>query len=282
MELAERTIDAAVSANMLWQPINLYPFGDLHLEGGAHVDMFKRDLDKAMADEHGYFLGMADFTDIASPSNRQRLRSAALYDSITTALDDQGERDVEKTLRLLKGTEGRWLGFLEGHHFWEFNDGTTTDMRIARAMRAPFLGSCAFVRLRFGGSAPGRHQTCTIWCAHGAGGGVKMSAPLNKIENIMHAFDADIYLIGHQHKAVAAPLDQLYMTSKQPYRIAHRRRIAACTGGYLRSYLLGNRVGGVPRGGYAERAMLSPTALGHIQIHITPTYRAGLDLKVTL
>jgi len=243
--------------------------------------MFRRDLERAMKDDHGYFLGMGDLSDVASPSNRARLRAADTYDSVNAALDEIGAMHAEKIKRLLKGTEGRWLGFLEGHHLWEFADGTTTDMRVAQAMNAPFLGSCAFVRLRFVGFGKNNRRTCTIWFHHGAGGGIKASAPLNKLENVIQAFDADVYLIGHAHKKVSAIMNQIFMTRKAPYKLGHRTQIIACTGGYLRSYMPGSKVGTILRGGYAERGMMTPTELGGVQIHVTPV-REGLDLKVTL
>lgn len=280
MELAEARIEATVGRDMPWEPVTIYPFGDIHAGGGGHEDLFKRDLATMMADPNGYAVGMGDYLDLMSPSNRREIRAAKLYDSTLNALDDIGDRYVTHLLRLMKGTEGRWLGFLEGHHFIEMSDGLTTDMKLAEGLGAQFLGSCAFIRLSFSKRRAHR-RTCTLWVHHGAGSGVRVSSPLNKIENIMHVFDADIYLMAHQHKLVSAKLNQIYMTRKRPYELGHRQRIAACTGGYFRGYMLESKVGRVPRGSYAERGMLPPTALGCIRVQITPLER-NLKLEVTL
>lgn len=232
-----------------------------------------------------YMLGMGDMVDVASPSNRARIKAADLYDGVTGALDEIGEQYIEKFLRLTKGTHGRWLGFLGGHHYHDFGDGTTSDTRIAEALGAPYLGSCAFVRVKFARPNSTERLACTIWCHHGAGGGVRVSSPLNKLDNIMRCFDADIYLIGHQHKKVAAPMQQLYMTNKAPHHLGHRIKLIACTGGYLRGYLQGSKVGNIPTGSYVERFMLPPTALGGIKIHIEPKPRhrsTDLSIEVTL
>ena len=105
----------------------------------------------------------------------------------------------------------------------------------------------------------------------------------------MHSFDADVYLIGHQHKLVAAPIDQLYMTHKKPYRLRHKTKIIACTGSFLRGYSEGSKRGSRAQGGYVEKKMLTPVALGGIVLHIRPVRVQGngvdeqrLDLNVEL
>jgi hypothetical protein len=101
----------------------------------------------------------------------------------------------------------------------------------------------------------------------------------------MPYFDADVYLIGHQHKIVGAPIDQLYMTHQKPYDIKYRTKIIAGTGGYLQGYCKGARQGGLyPRGGYVERGMRPPVALGSILLYIRPVHadQDRLDLNVSL
>lgn len=287
MELYEIKVDTTASLTLPWQETLLMPIGDVQTGAqGCDLDKLKRDVAWGV-EHHAYFLGMGEYLDILSPSNRQRIRSAALYDTAEDMLEEITQRKVEEFLKAVKGTEKRWLGLLEGHHFYEFRDGTTTDTRIAQALKAPFLGTCAFVRLRFR-----RHEkytwgtTCTIWCHHGTGGGQKASAPLNKLENIMPYFDADIYLIGHQHKKVGAPVDQMYMTRRKPFDLRYRTKILANTGGYLRGYLKGSGQGGTfPRGGYVERGMRPPVSLGCILLFIRPVHtdhEDRLDMNVGL
>ena len=290
MELVESVVETKASASLPWEETLIMPLGDIQLGAeGCDESKLRGYIEWGM--KHGaYFLGMGDYVDVASPSNRQVLRSANLYDSVQDALEEAADSAVQRFLKLVKGTEGRWLGLLEGHHYFEFQDGTTSDTRIAQALKAPFLGSCAFLRLKFAGRSKSQGRTgCTIWCHHGQGGGSKVSAPLNKLENLMHAFDADVYLIGHQHKLVAAPIDQLYMTQKKPYTIKHRTKIIACTGSFLRGYTAGSKRGLRAQGGYVEKKMLTPVALGGVMLHIRPvrTQVGGreetrLDLNIEL
>lgn len=282
MELIEVT--GVASVPLKWEETLLMPIGDVQLGPNCDTERFRKHIQWGI-EHNAYFLGMGDYVDCASPSNRQQLRSASLYDSVVSKLEQGAESDVEQFLDLVKGSEGRWLGLLEGHHYYEFQDGTTSDTRIAQALKAPFLGSCAFVRLRYSRPSSSEKLTATIWCHHGSGSGVKVGSPLTKIENLLPYFDADIYLIGHQHKKVSAPIDQLYMTHKTPYTLNHRTKILACTGSFLRGYNQGSRSGSRAHGSYVERAMMNPVALGGVLIKIRPTrdnQSSRLDLGVEL
>lgn len=290
MEVCEIKVDTTKSLTLPWQETIIVPIGDVQL-GAQGVDERRVRGDIAWGLEHNaYFLGMGEYLDIASPSNRQRLKAAALYDSTEDAIEEIVQQKVKQFLQLARESKGRWLGILEGHHLYEFRDGTTTDTRIAEALDAPFLGTCAFVRLIFKKPSIKDREVlaCTIWCHHGVGSGVKMSAPLNKLENIIPYFDADIYLMGHQHKKASAVADRIYMTRQDPYRVSYKTIIIANTGGYLRGYFQGSTQGGnFPRGSYVERWMKPPVSLGCILLYVRPIGKstnrpAKLDLNVAI
>ena len=249
----------------------LLPIGDVQLGAqGCDIALLKETI-KRGKDIGAYFLGMGDMVDVASPSNRERLQQAVLYDSVYDALEANAQDRVDELMGIFKGTEGRWLGLLSGHHYYQFSGGETTDMRLARLLKAPFLGDCAFVRLVFTYA----HETrpITIWCHHGYGSGQTLAAPLNKVEKIMNTFEADVYLIGHYHRTVAAPSPRLYMTNRRPHRVKEKVRFAACTGGFLKGYEAGSKVMGKVGGSYVEKRMLPPLARGGIAVRFFPEWR---------
>lgn len=286
MELSEIRVETVASATLPWQEAIIMPIGDVQYGAqGCYVDKLKRDVEWGLK-HNAYFLGMGEYIDIASPSNRAKIKSADLYDSVQDAIEEIINQKIDEFMRIVRGSEGKWLGLLEGHHYYEFRDGTTTDTKIAERLKAAFLGTCAFVRLIFPRQTSGGRFACTIWCHHGVGAGSKASAPLNKLENIMPYFDADIYLIGHQHKKVGTPIDQMYMTRQKPYDLSYKTKVIAGTGGYLRGYLKGNTQGRLyPRGCYVERGMRPPVALGCILIYVRPVHSGNtdrIDLNVAL
>src|SRR5690606_19461371 len=184
------------------KPLILMPLGDIQWTGddndvATHLLQERIDLGLKLG---AFFIGMGDYIDYASPSNRQRIRGAALYDNAIKVHENAAMHLVDELYdRFLKRTRGRWLGLLEGHHFTEFSNGMTSDMYLAQMLETRHLGTTAFIGLHFDFGHRVRH-TVNLWGTHGLGGGQKLGAPLNKLEQIASDIDADVYLIGHMTK----------------------------------------------------------------------------------
>lgn len=270
MELVSHVIPAKVGQDILVMPI-----GDIQWssrDDEVAMGMLKRHVQWGV--DHGaYFLGMGDYIDFMSPSNRAKFANAGLYDTTIKSVDDKARSLTEDLyLQALKPSKGRWLGLLEGHHYHQYRDGTTTDMELAKLLDAPFLGTAAFVRLMLKMSKT-QAGSVVIWCHHGVGSGSTLGAPLNKLERVMQSWDADIYLIGHHHKKIAGPIDRIepvWGGHRSKPGLVHRTKIIACTGSFLKGYNAGSSEGKVPRGGYVEKGMMNPVALGGILLKIKP------------
>jgi hypothetical protein len=289
MELVSHAIPAKVGQEILVMPV-----GDIQWSGRdaeVAMGMLQRHIQWGV-DQGAWFIGMGDYIDFMSPSNRQKFQNAGLYDTTVKSVDDKARSLTEDLyLKALKPSKGRWLGLLEGHHYHQYRDGTTTDQELAGMLDAPFLGTSAFVRLVLQMTKTQRAPV-TIWCHHGVGGGGKLGAPLNKIENLMSSWEADIYLMGHHHKKVAGPIDRIepvWGKGNSSAGLIHRTKIIACTGSFLKGYAAGDKDGKVPRGGYVEQKMLNPVSLGGILVGITPRWtnrdnKSGWlpDLRVSL
>ncbi len=259
------------------EPVLLMPVGDIQYAGNDKyiaMKMLKKHIQWGV-DHNVLFLGMGDYIDMLSPSNRARARAAALYD---TALDvlDQKALDLLGELydKALAPSKGRWLGLLEGHHYWQDQDGLTSDQHLAAMLGTKFLGTNANVRLRFNNGT--RRGDINIWAHHGVGTGSTAASVLNRLSRISQGFEADIYLMGHLHRKVGEPLD--YIVPEYPARggepfLVHRTRIMACTGSFLKGYMVGHKAGRVPRGTYVEQGMMNPVALGGVLVKITPEWK---------
>ena len=290
MELVSHVIPAKVGQEILVMPISDVQWSGRDSE--VALGMLKRHIEWGV-ERGAWFIGLGDYIDFMSPSNRQRFANAGLYDTAVKSVDDKAASLTEDLfLKALAPSKGRWLGLLEGHHFHQYRDGTTTDQDLAKRLDAPFLGSCAFVRLVLKLTKT-RVGAVTIWCHHGVGGGATVGAPLNKLERLLASWEADIYLMAHHHKKVAGPIDRVEAAwgggsgggERGKATLVHRTKIIACTGGFLKGYAQGEMDGKVPRGGYVEQKMLNPVALGGILVKIRPRYTAGAwspDLNVEL
>lgn len=252
-----------------WKDTVIAPIGDLQWNGDRNeiaLDLLKKHIDRALG-MNAYFLGMGDYIDFMSPSNRARLQSADLYDGPLKTMDDAAMRLVTDVATILKPTSGRWLGLLEGHHFYQLSSGITTDMKLAEMLGTRHLGTCASLTLSFE-----NRGTVILWAHHGMGSG-KAHAPIMKLENLAPYWQADIFLIGHMTKVASAPLNRCYPVFPAKSDIGyqkHRKYYVTGTGGWSKGYMDQSRQGQVPRGGYVERKMLNPVCLGAPLVRLVP------------
>lgn len=266
------------------EPFLLMPVGDIQWAGDEQevaLTMLQKHIKWGV--EHGaYFIGMGDYIDFASPSNRERLTQAALYDTSKSVINRTAFGLAEEIFaKALKPSRGRWLGLLEGHHYFEgVNRGgkttETTDQYLSHLLGTPFLGTSAYVRLQFRRSAgaSGSGGSVLVWAHHGQGGGTARGAALNKLFPKLSEFEADIYLLGHFTSKDAQPLDYIVPVfgNGQPVTV-HRTKLLVATGGFSKSYMPGRKQGTVPRGGYVEQGMMRPAALGGPLVKIRPRWK---------
>jgi hypothetical protein len=251
------------------QEFVLAPLGDIQYTGEAD------QIAEGLLQEHlaycnslgAYYVGTGDYIDFMSPSNRQRVKSAALYDNAEDVIDRAAINLVEDLyVRYLKKTQGRWLGLVSGHHYSQLSDGTTTDQALCEMLYAPYLGTCAQIEIDFGPSS----RVC-IWLHHGSGSG-DVGAVLRRLKKISGSWDASIFLMGHQPKIEAARIPRLYQSGTD---LHHHDIFLVATGGWARAYVPGRKRGGRPQGDYAEQGMMEPAAIGAPIIRIQPRWVEG-------
>jgi len=245
------TLDTGRAKSIVVAPIGDFQWSGAN--GSTAQDHLKRHIDRCLALD-AWFLGMGDYIDFMSPSNRARQKAAGLYDTAEDVLEDAAGSLVNEVFeRFLTPTVGRWIGLLEGHHFFEFG-GRTSDMLLAEKLKTKHLGSSCFAHLKPCG--------VTLWAHHGQGGGMLPSAPLNKLYHVAAGLEgADVYLMGHTTKASAVRLSRPQPTWGKTSDLVHRDIFLVNTGGFSKSSVVGHRRGNIPRGDYAEQGMMTPSPL---------------------
>lgn len=292
MEIATFTPSAVASWALPMEEIRLMPISDIQFGSqDCDADRLKRHVDWGL--EHDcHFVGLGDYCDRMSPSNRAAIRAARIYDSVSAAIQEKAEEDLAGLLKILAPTAGKWLGLVSGHHFHDFEDGTTTDTRLASALKTRYMGDGVALSLLKLTHTIGKykyHGYAKVWFTHGTGAGQKAAAPLNKLENVLTTFYADVYLMGHHHKKAATKIPFLtanIATKSGEIRWEARNRVLASTGGFLKGYVAGRRDHrGIPSGSYVEKGMMNPTALGGVIVYIRPRFTRGevlVDVDVSL
>ncbi len=214
---------------------------------------------------NAYFVGMGDWLEFARYTDRQRI--APLSDSTKALLDDMVRDKAQELVDKLAFTKGRWIGFIEGNHRWDFDDGRSVEQLFARELGGDFLGTMAFIRLVAEDRPPGAYEADTIVCIHHGYGGARTPGPrLINVERLAEGFEADIYLMAHDHSDVHESIDRMYCSAAGQLSYA-KRKVFARTGGWARDFIgKGPQPPDAPavdsRGGFAEERAFTPKAIG--------------------
>lgn len=211
------------------------------------------------------FLGMGDYQDLASFSERRALSQALqqCHDNTVLTLDDLFIQRVDELADELSFMRDDLIGLIEGNHFGVLSkNNTTTTELLAEKLNTKYLGCSAFIRLSFQGH--GTNKTCLdIWAHHGRGASRLTGGSLNTVEQMVMIADADIYLMGHDHRKGVALRNKLVLTGNNPAKIANKKILMARTGSFLKGYVPGEP-------SYIAHAQLTPTDLGVVKIELTP------------
>ena len=281
MELIDAIPSKLKAQHLPWAPIQIMPVGDIQLGApGCDIPRLKSHIQWG-ADHGVFFLGMGDYTDFLSPSNRRYLKNAGLYDTATSLVERWHREHMGQLKDILAPTKGMWMGLHEGHHFYEYGDGTTCDTELAAFLDAPFLGTCAVTRLTF--RDEGRHTVdCLTWSHHGEGGGMD---PLNRLLKVAPGFpQIDIFVQGHNTQIDARPKDNIWFYGRE-LKMRNKTQMFVASGGFMQGYNAGSRYAGRASGSYVERGMMRPSSIGGPLITVTPRRKSEyteLDIKASV
>lgn len=286
MEIIDYIPDGRGKTTLPWEPITLCPLSDLQYGvNGSDVKRFKEHLAYCLTLPNPYFYWLGDAVDHASPSGRKKIRNSDFYESTKEALEQKAQRDLEEVKKLLVETVGRTLFVLEGHHRYDFEDGTDTDTLLAEYLEAPFLGTSCVFQITFKGGT--NIQTCQIYAHHGERSTISPSLITRWMElNLLPNWPTvDIFNIAHCHQAASVKKEGLIPMFGEVADIKGKQRILAATGGWLKGYIPGNRIGKRPQGTYVEKAQMPPTSISGITISVEPIHTVThnfLNLRSTI
>jgi len=246
------------------EPIYLVPFGDVHRSAPLnHTEKWIEWLAWAKKLNNVWFLGMGDYDDLASTSERRILNNQDLHDSSRDTLEDLYRGHTERFAKEIGFMKGRLIGFLEGNHYADLMSGITTTQFLCEIMDCKYLGVSCFLMLILKKDIHHSHRV-DVWAHHGLGGGRTAGASINKVEKMCDAAEADIYLMGHDHKKHIAMKSRLRLSdSKRGISLENRKIVMARTGGFLRGYVKG-------KASYIADGAYSPSDMGTVTITMTP------------
>jgi hypothetical protein len=233
------TIHEVVVEAKVGDTFKLIPFGDVHRDapGFAHEE-WKEFLAYARKQKKALFLGMGDYQDCASTSERTIISDDRLHESTKEILNGHAKGVVKTLANELAFMRGKLLGLIGGNHYFAFNSGETSDQALCYELGTKFLGVCSLIRLTFR-CGPGKHSVSfDIMAHHGRGGGSLAGSTFNTVEKMQNVMDADCYLMGHDHSKGCVPArPRLRLTQGGGVLgVKERTPVLGRTGSFLKAY----------------------------------------------
>lgn len=254
--------------------VKLIPFGDVHRESdNFSCDYWERFLSYGKSQKNAIFLGMGDYTDAISTSERQVI-SRGLHDTTTKNLEAESKASVRRLGKELAFMRNRIIGLIGGNHYFDYRNGTTSDHYLAEVMDCRYLGVASIIRLNL--TFAHARFAVDIFAHHGkGGGGATPGATYNTLEKMLSAVDADIYLQGHDHRrgVISSTPRMRIMRHQSKLIVRERTPWLGRTGSFLKAYEPG-------AASYIVDVLGSPASLGWIEFDISMT-RSGRGVGCT-
>lgn len=227
-----------------------------------HVKKWQDWLLWAKSKNDAYFLGMGDYFDLASSSERKILKMG-LHESTTSTLDSWYMEKVLEITKELSFMKGRLIGMVEGNHFGEFQNGMTTTQKMCDILQCKYLGVASIIRVTV--ECCSKRSALDVFAYHGKGFGRLVGSGLNNVQQMAEIAEADIYLMGDNHQKSLAYSDKMYLSGggRGVLHVRNRKQLYARTGSFLSGYKDG-------MASYVTDKLLNPTNLGTVKIEITP------------
>jgi hypothetical protein len=189
------------------------------------------------------------------------------------------------------------LGLAYGHHSYTFQTddrdknpesvfGLTTTQVMCNALNVPYLGFSGLLNVCMKVTRPeGKYAESkffTIYYHHGHGAARTKGGSIAPVRRKVEGFEADIYLMGHDHNKWALPESRLRISTPSrgkggraragglvecSNRLTHRKVVYARTASFLKGYSDG------PRATYQEIAGYQPTEIGAVKVSLRWKFR---------
>lgn len=217
-------------------------------------------------EQNAYILGMGDYDDFASASERHALNLSKenLHDTSKRWIDDICKDRAYDFAKEWEPFKGKIIGLIEGNHHYNFTSGVTSTQLMAQHLGCKYLGVSSFIRLQFDHLHSGRSISLDIFAHHGLGGGRRTGSSINRVEDMERVADADIYLMGHDHHKWVVFSSKLRLSHGNKSMLLKQHKILlGRTGSYQKGYEDG-------KSNFPSGSAMPPAELGSISIYLTP------------
>jgi len=257
-----------------YDKVEIIPIGDIHYGSPTHSP---HHLNKAweyvLAEPYRRVILVGDLIESITRSS--------IGDIFTQTQSVQKQRDW--IINYFKKDKDRILGAVTGNHEARVYNETSIDVTkdIAKALECPYRPEGMLLKISFGTDTShggkGQHHPFTyfIYFTHGYGGARTLGGKVAKAERMAGWIHADVYLQGHDHTSVVAPVIYLMPDNRTRFdeesgfqvgAMRAERKLLIKTNAFLKW------------AGYSEMKGFSPTDLERIVITLDKSGRAKATL----
>lgn len=264
MDFQFKVVHKTITLKQITDPISIYFWGDVHWDTkSCDKERWKYFLKRTREtqDENTYYVGMGDYHDFASTSEKQAIDNSKIHETTREKFDEIAEKDNRAFAMEIKHMRGKLLGLLHGNHSWNFISGKNSTEDLADRMEAEYLGWICYYHLTIQGEK-GRHKCIDMVLCHGKAGGKLAGSSINQVEDLKRIFPlADIYCMGHDHNRGAWPVSVLYWDSFT-MKIKQKRQFLCRSGTFKKGYAEDSA-------GYEIAKLFRPSDLGVIKLNLS-------------
>jgi len=240
------------------------PFGDIHFGAEHHADKhFAKFIREHKRNKYARYLGMGDYFDFASYSEREHL--AKTHDSTQDKFDVVTKAEIRAFVKRYPHLVGNTLGLVEGNHYYRFRDGSTSTQYLAELLHCKYLGAMALIKL--GIKVGNSHFNYDICAYHGGGACILFGGSINRVVRMANGVNADLYLQGHDHHVGVTSNTQIFLKRhaklKEPI-VCEKVQHFCRTGSFLKAFVNNRPSYIADRGGNAR-------TLGGVMIELSIT-----------
>ena len=245
----------------------LIPFSDVHRHArNCDVELWKEFLAWGSKKQRAHFVGVGDYDDIGSHSERKAWAHAKseVHEDFRDAVDEMVDEKCKAMCDELGVIQPRLIGLVDGNHSFRFADGQTYTQRMCEYLKVPYLGLSTLTRIPFSMKPRLTTLKLDIFAHHGFGGGSTTGGSANNLEKMATVCSADIYLGGHNHHKHVVPRSIMVPNSTGgQLGVVERRQLFIRTGSFLRAW-------NPNRSSYVVDKCMRPADLGVVKIEMTP------------
>jgi predicted phosphodiesterase len=251
--------------------ITLIPVSCIHYPVGEE-ELLSKLVKRVKNDKSARVILMGDALDQDRTTRRKHRKSYVADQNSVYSHDDRHNRaDVVALAGILEPIRDKVYGVLQGNHYYEYATGVTSDQYLCELLDVPYCGPVGVFRVTFDMNGSTKHMT--IWSHHSGGspGGRTIGGSVNALLRQESSWDADVYLLGHDHRRIAWRESTLSLSDAGEPKVIEHTRVFARVGAFLKTYqhehCIPKKAPHFP--GYGEYAAYRPADLGWVEIGIS-------------